>query len=66
MLKQYIKAGAVTERLPSILEIRNLCRIQVNMLPEKYRRLDNVPDSFPVVISDKLMNLSSDRFSQNE
>lgn len=66
MLKQYIKGGALTERLPSILEIRNWCRIQVNILPERYRILDNVPDSFPVVVSDKLMTLSSDRFCQNE
>lgn len=65
MLKQYMKDGADIEKLPSILEIRDWCRIQVSMLPEQYKILDIVPDSFPVVVSDKLMTVSSDRF-ENE
>ena len=66
MLRQYIKGGAVVEKLPSILQIRNWSRIQVNMLPERYKILDNVPDSFPVVVSDKLITVSSDRFCENK
>ena len=59
MLKQYIKDGLVIERLPSIFEIRNWCRNQVSILPEKFRKLDYVPESFPVIISDKLKMTSN-------
>jgi nicotinate phosphoribosyltransferase len=59
MLKQYIKSGKVTERLPSVLEIRRYCRNQVNILPEQFRMLDYVPESFPVVISEKLRMISN-------
>jgi nicotinate phosphoribosyltransferase len=59
MLKQYIKGGRVMERLPSIFEIRSWCRNQVSILPEKFRKLDYVPESFPVIISDKLMMASN-------
>jgi nicotinate phosphoribosyltransferase len=59
MLKQYIKSGRVTERLPSIFEIRSWCRDQVSILPEQFRMLDYVPESFPVVISDKLRMTSN-------
>ena len=54
MLKQYIKSGSVTERLPSIFEIRTWCRNQVSTLPEQFRMLDYVPESLPVAISEKL------------
>jgi nicotinate phosphoribosyltransferase len=54
MLKQYIKSGSVTERLPSIFEIRTWCRNQVSTLPEQFKSLDYVPESLPVAISEKL------------
>ena len=54
MLKPYIKSGRVTERLPSIFEIRTWCRNQVSILPEQFRMLDYVPESLPVAISEKL------------
>jgi len=54
MLKQYIKSGSVTERLPSIFEIRTWCRNQVSTLPEQFRMLDYVPESLPIAISEKL------------
>jgi nicotinate phosphoribosyltransferase len=54
MLKHYIKDGKVREILPSIMEIRSWCRNQISMLPQKFRRLDCVPESLPVVISEKL------------
>lgn len=54
MLKQYIKSGSITERLPSIFEIRAWCRNQVSTLPEQFRMLDYVPESLPVAISEKL------------
>jgi nicotinate phosphoribosyltransferase len=65
MLKQYIKGGMMVEGLPSIFEIRSRVRNQVNILPEQFRKLDYVPDSFPVVISDKLMMTSNISY-QNE
>jgi hypothetical protein len=69
MLKQYIKNGRVTENLPSIFEIRSWCRNQVSILPEHFRMLDNVPESFPVVISKKLRmtcNMTSNISDQEE
>jgi nicotinate phosphoribosyltransferase len=54
MLKPYIKSGRVTERLPSIFEIRTWCRNQVSILPQQFRMLDYVPESLPVAISEKL------------
>jgi nicotinate phosphoribosyltransferase len=65
MLKQYIKGGTIVERLPSIFEISSWCRNQVSILPERFRKLDRVPDSFPVVISDKL-KMTSKITCQNE
>jgi nicotinate phosphoribosyltransferase len=59
MLKQYIKSGRVIERMPSISEIRSLCRNQVSILPEQFRRLDYVPEASPVVISEKLRMTSN-------
>lgn len=59
MLKQYIRSGSVTERLPSVLEIRRYCRNQVNILPEQFRMLDYVPESLPVAISEKLRMISN-------
>jgi len=59
MLKQFIKSGRVTETLPSIFEIRSWCRNQVSTLPEQFRMLDNVPESFPVAISEKLRMTSN-------
>lgn len=59
MLKQYIKGGKVIERLPSIFEIRNWCNNQVSILPKKFRKLDYVPESFPVSISKKLRMTSN-------
>ena len=59
MLKQYIDSGKVTERLPSIFEIRSWCRNQVSLLPEQFRMLDYVPESFPVAISEKLKMTSN-------
>jgi hypothetical protein len=58
-LKQYMKSGRVTERLPSIFEIRSWCRNQVSILPEQFRMLDYVPESFPVAISEKLRMTSN-------
>jgi len=54
MLKHYINDGKVREILPSIMEIRSWCRNQISMLPQKFRSLDCVPESLPVVISEKL------------
>jgi nicotinate phosphoribosyltransferase len=65
MLKQYIKGGMIVERLPSIFEISSWCRNQVSILPERFRKLDCVPDSFPVVVSDKL-KMTSKISCQNE
>jgi nicotinate phosphoribosyltransferase len=62
MLKQYVKEGAFIEKLPSVLEIRNWSRLQVNMLPERHKILNSVPDSFPVIVSDKLMTAVRDSF----
>ena len=59
MLKQYIDSGKVTERLPSIFEIRSWSRNQVSILPEQFRMLDYVPESFPVAISEKLKMTSN-------
>ena len=59
MLKQYIKCGKMIERLPLISEIRSYCKDQVNMLPEQFRRLNYVPESFPVIISEKLRKVSN-------
>jgi nicotinate phosphoribosyltransferase len=59
MLKQYIKSGRVIESMPSISEIRSLCRNQVSILPEQFRRLDYVPEASPVVISEKLRMTSN-------
>src|SRR5678816_2889030 len=59
MLKQYINSGRVIERMPSISEIRSLCRNQVSILPEQFRRLDYVPEASPVVISEKLRMTSN-------
>jgi nicotinate phosphoribosyltransferase len=59
MLKQYIKSGRVIESMPSISEIRSLCRNQVSILPEQFRRLDYVPEASPVVISEKLRMASN-------
>lgn len=57
LLKQYMKSGKKTKRLPSIHEIREYVMQQIKQLPDYLKELKKTKD-YPVIISDTLKEYS--------
>ncbi len=56
MLKKVMEQGKLTDKLPSLEEIRVFAAENLAQLPQKFKALTNAP-SYPVELSEKLQNL---------
>ncbi|MEM2930990.1 MAG: nicotinate phosphoribosyltransferase [Thermoproteota archaeon] len=55
-LVQIFKEGRLVYRLPKLDEIREKARMELEKLPEEYKRIRN-PEAYPVEVSGKIMDL---------
>jgi nicotinate phosphoribosyltransferase len=64
LLQSVMQDGKTTGRLPSLLEIRDYTRNQLNGIPKALRQLSDTPD-YPVLISSELQDLAKRVDEQN-
>jgi len=58
LLKKFVDNGKLLFEIPSINEIQKFHLQQVKTLPAQYLDLESVPETYPVVFSERLEDLS--------